>query len=130
LQRRHNRSLTISATPGATPPAAPTNLSATVGSNRLVTLRWTDASTNESGFYIEGAAKAKTLAFSRVGQVGANVTTYTFTETAGTWVYRVQGWNATGNVGLLHHHDNESGIGPVRTKTPKHGNTKYFGIPS
>ena len=37
------KSLTITASAPA-PPAAPTNLTATAGSNRLVTLRWTDAS--------------------------------------------------------------------------------------
>ncbi len=61
------KSLTITASAPA-PPAAPTNLTATAGANRLVTLRWTDASSNETGFSIERAVKAKTLSFTALGQ--------------------------------------------------------------
>ena len=49
-----------------------------------------------SGFHVERAAKAKNLQFSRIATVGANVRTYSRTETAGTWVYRVQAYNAVG----------------------------------
>ena len=90
------KSLTITASAPALP-AAPTNLTATAGANRLVTLRWTDASSNETGFSIERAVKAKTLSFTAVGTVGANVTTFSQTVTAGQWVYRVRAFNANGN---------------------------------
>jgi PKD repeat protein len=86
----------ITVNSGATAPAAPSNLTASVGSNRLVTLTWTDNSSNETGFYVERAAKAKTLQFSRIATVGANVKTYSGTETSGQWVYRVQAYNAVG----------------------------------
>jgi hypothetical protein len=86
----------ITVNPGATAPAAPSNLTASVGSNRLVTLSWTDNSSNETGFYVERAAKAKTLQFSRIATVGANVKMYSGTETSGQWVYRVQAYNAVG----------------------------------
>jgi PKD repeat protein len=90
------KSLTITASAPA-PPAAPTNLTATAGANRLVSLRWTEASSNETGFAIERAVKAKTLSFAAVGSVGANVTTFSQTVTAGQWVYRVRAFNANGN---------------------------------
>jgi PKD repeat protein len=90
------KSLTIAAT-AAAPPAAPTNLTAAADANRLVTLRWTDASSNETGFSIERAVKARTLSFTAVGTVGANVTAFSQTVTAGQWVYRVRAFNANGN---------------------------------
>jgi PKD repeat protein len=86
----------ITVNPGATAPAAPSNLSGSAGSNRLVTLNWTDNSSNETGFYVERSAKSKNLQFSRVATVGANVKTYSQTETSGQWVYRVQAYNAMG----------------------------------
>jgi len=85
----------VSVTPAPAPPAAPTNLTASA-SSRTVTLRWTDASSNEGGFYVERATKVKNPTFARVGQVGANVTTFVQTVTADTWLYRVQAFNANG----------------------------------
>jgi PKD repeat protein len=92
----NSTTLSIVVAAGPTPPAAPANLSASVGSGRVVTLNWSDSASNETGFYVERAAKAKTLQFSRIATVGADVKTYTRTETAGTWVYRVQSFNAVG----------------------------------
>ncbi|HEX7797193.1 MAG TPA: PKD domain-containing protein, partial [Vicinamibacterales bacterium] len=89
----------VTVNPGATPPAAPSDLTASVGSNRLLTLNWTDNSSNETGFYVERALKAKTLLFSRIATVGTNVKTYSQTETSGQWVYRVQAYNAVGTSG-------------------------------
>ena len=67
-----------------------------MGANRLVTLDWTDNSSNEQGFYVERAAKGKNLQFARIATVGVNVRTYSQTETSGQWVYRVQAYNAVG----------------------------------
>ena len=89
----------ITVTPGATAPAAPSNLSGSVDPDRLVTLNWTDNSSNETGFYVERAAKARNLQFSRIATVGANVKTYSQTETSGQWVYRVQAYNGVGTSG-------------------------------
>jgi hypothetical protein len=61
-----------------------------------VTLTWRDNSSNETGFHVERAVKAKTLQFSRIATLGANVTSYARTETADTWVYRVQAYNSVG----------------------------------
>jgi len=88
--------LAITVNPGATSPAAPSNLSGSAGSNQLVTLNWIDNSSNETGFYVERAAKAKSLQFSRIASVGSNVKTYSQTATSGQWVYRVQAYNAVG----------------------------------
>jgi PKD repeat protein len=84
--------ITVIAAPAA--PSAPTNLSASVGAGRVVTLRWTDTSNNEAAFSVERAPKAKTLVFAIVG---ANVTTWQQTVSAGQWVFRVQASNAIGN---------------------------------
>ena len=88
-------SITVNAAPAA--PSAPTNLSASVGAGRVVTLRWTDTSTNETAFTIERAPKARTLVFAAVGSVGANTTTWQQTVAAGQWVFRVRASNAIGN---------------------------------
>ena len=91
--------LSIVVNPGATAPAAPSNLIASNGSGRIVMLKWSDNASNETGFYVERAAKAKSLQFSRIATAGANVTTYSQTESAGTWVYRVQSFNGVGTSG-------------------------------
>src|SRR5579862_189852 len=76
---------------------APGKLTASV-SHYTVTLHWTDQSSNETGFYIE-RAPIHTAKFARVGQVGANVTTFSQTVAAGMSIYRVQAFNrATGQV--------------------------------
>jgi hypothetical protein len=90
------KTVAISVTAGATPPAAPSNLSGSSPSKGSVTLAWNDNSSNETGFYVERAAKAKTLSFTRIATVGANVRTLTRTESSGQWVYRVQAYNSTG----------------------------------
>ena len=79
-----------------TAPAAPANLTATAGNARAVTLAWIDNASDETGVYLERAAKTKTLVFSRFANAGANTTRYTFTEQSGTWVYRAQTYNAAG----------------------------------
>ena len=90
--RRHSaESLTITAT--ALTVAAPSGLTATA-SRTTVTLRWTDNSSNEGGFYVERAPKGST-AFARVGQTGANATTFSQTVARGQYVYRVQAFNGT-----------------------------------
>jgi PKD repeat protein len=72
---------------------APGSLTASAASGR-VTLRWTDASTNETGFHVE-RTPFKQNAWTRVGTVGANVTTFSETASRGTYDYRVQAFNGT-----------------------------------
>lgn len=89
--------VTIGVAPGATAPAAPSGLSASAGAGRVVTLSWIDNASNETGFYVERAAKTKTLQFSRIATLdGVNVRSYALGEASGTWVYRVQAFNSVG----------------------------------
>lgn len=99
LNATATKSMTITVAPGATPPAAPSNLSGSV-KGTTVTLQWTDNASNETGFYLERAAKAKTLQFSRIETLGSNVVTWSLGQPSGQWVYRVQAYNATGTSGF------------------------------
>ena len=80
------------------PPAAPSGLHATTVTSSEVDLAWTDASTNEDGFKIERKTGAGG-AWSQIGTVGANVTTYQDTGLAEgtTYFYRVRAYNDIGN---------------------------------
>jgi PKD repeat protein len=90
--------VTINVTPPSTTVNAPSNLTASV-SGKTVTLRWTDKSTNEDGFYVErGQTVKKTTTFTRVGTFGPNTTTFVQTVTSGTWLYRVQAFRTGGTV--------------------------------
>jgi PKD repeat protein len=72
---------------------APSHLAA---SNRIagqITLNWRESSSNLQGFYIE-RAPGGTTNFARVGQVGANQTSFTDKVAHGqTYLYRVQAFN-------------------------------------
>lgn len=65
---------------------------------------WTDNSSNETGFKIESRSTVDGVsytAWTQVGTVGANVKTYTYTQTKGscsqTRQFRVRAYNATEN---------------------------------
>jgi C1A family cysteine protease/PKD repeat protein len=74
---------------------APSSLTATA-SGKIVTLRWKDNASNETGCYVERAPKGgKASTYSRVATLAANATTYSETVTAGSYYYRVQAVNAT-----------------------------------
>jgi len=74
---------------------APSNLTARSPSRGRVSLSWRDNSSNEGGFYVERAPSGST-SFVRVGQVGANRTSYSESATRGmTYLYRVQAFNLT-----------------------------------
>jgi tripartite motif-containing protein 71 len=80
-----------------TPPAAPSNLTASGVSSTQVTLNWQDNSINERAFRVQ--RKLGTGTWGLAKRVGANVTTYTDTGLAsGTnYSYRVQAVNAAGS---------------------------------
>jgi hypothetical protein len=61
-----------------------------------VTLKWTDASTYQTGFYIERALSGGS--FVRVGTVAGNVKTFTDTVSRATYLYRVQAYNTTNGI--------------------------------
>ena len=81
----------ISAT--GNPLVAPTNLSGSA-SRGSVTLKWTDDSTYQTGFYIERAPSGTTN-FARVGNVAGSVKTFTNAVTKGTYLFRVQAYNGS-----------------------------------
>lgn len=88
-----NVTVTASADPNVI--NAPSALSASAPRKGSVTLNWSDNSGNESGFYIERAPSAGG-AFARVGQVAANVRTFSQSGVAaGTYLYRVQAFSTT-----------------------------------
>ena len=71
---------------------APSGLTGKAGRG-AVTLQWVDNSGNEAGFYIERAPSGTTN-FARAGTVGANSKTFTNMASRGTYLYRVQAFNA------------------------------------
>jgi PKD repeat protein len=71
---------------------APSALTA-AGGNGKATLQWTDNASNETGFYIERAPSGGS-SFIRVGSVGTNVKTFVDSVNRGTYLYRVQAFNA------------------------------------
>jgi FtsP/CotA-like multicopper oxidase with cupredoxin domain len=81
--------------PPSTPPAAPTGLSASAFSSTAIDLSWTDNSGDESTFTIE---RFDGGAFSEIGTVGANVTSYQDTGliASTTHQYRVGAENNAG----------------------------------
>ncbi|MGB7924149.1 MAG: Ig-like domain-containing protein [Pyrinomonadaceae bacterium] len=78
-------------------PNAPTGLVGSSPSQRLVTLRWVDRSTNEERFSVERSTNA-TTGFAQIGTTGAGVITYR--DTTGmrgvTYFYRVRAVNSIG----------------------------------
>jgi serine protease len=72
---------------------APTSLTGAAGRGS-VTLKWTNNSTNQTGIYIERAPSG-TTSFVRVGTAGATATSFTNSVSKGTYLYRVQAFNAT-----------------------------------
>jgi hypothetical protein len=91
-----NASATTMALPTA-PPAAPTGLVAAALDGTQITLTWSDASTDETGFVLERQTGGG--AFAALTTLGANVTTYTDAGlTASTqYAYRVRATNAAGD---------------------------------
>jgi hypothetical protein len=85
------QSISVASAPPAI--AAPTGLTGS-GSRGRASLSWIDNSTNETGFYIERAPSGTTN-YSRVGQVAANVRTFSQNVARGTYLYRVQAFNST-----------------------------------
>ncbi len=93
LGAKSTAQVAITVSPDPTLVAAPSGLTGSAGRGS-VTLKWTDNSNNETGFYIERAPSGST-AFVRVGTVGANVNTFTNTGLArATYLFRVQAFNA------------------------------------
>jgi carboxypeptidase T len=81
-----------------TPPAAPTNLTATAASSSQINLSWGDSDSSEQGFKIERCTGVGCSIFAQLAMVGANVTSYANTGlgAATSYSYRVRAYNAAG----------------------------------
>jgi phosphodiesterase/alkaline phosphatase D-like protein len=88
----------ISATTLSPPPAAPSNLTATVASTNQINLKWQDNSGDESGFKIERKTGASGT-YAQIATTNANIATYSNTGllSSTTYYYRVRAYNAGGN---------------------------------
>jgi hypothetical protein len=83
----------------ATPPAAPSGLTATAASTTRINLTWTDASSNETGFKIERCTGSTCTNFAQITTVGMDVTSYSNTGLSKntTYRYRVRATNSGGD---------------------------------
>jgi hypothetical protein len=90
-------SVTITVTSGGTVPAAPSGLVVTV-SGTTVTVRWTDNSSNETGFTVRRQQRVGSTWTNEtvISTTGANVTQITNAPGSGRWRYSVRAFNATG----------------------------------
>jgi fibronectin type 3 domain-containing protein len=85
-------------TPAATPPAAPSGLSATANSGSQITLNWTDNANNETGFKLERSPNGSS-AWTQIATPATNATSFVDTGlSAGTAsFYRIRATNAAGD---------------------------------
>ncbi len=83
----------------ATPPAAPSSLTATASGTSTINLTWTDNSSDETGFKLERKTGSGGTYAEIAGSIAANATSYSNTGlTAGTtYYYRLRSYNAAGN---------------------------------
>ncbi len=81
----------------AQPPAAPVNFLFQSNAHLRISVKWTDASSNETGFEIQRKTGSLGV-WSTIGSAGANITVYDdLTVTPGlTYVYRARSVNAAG----------------------------------
>ena len=95
-----NTASATTSAPPPVPPTAPTGLSATAASASQINLKWTDASSNETGFKVERSSSA-TGTFTAIATLAAGVTTYSNTglTASTTYYYRVCATGAAGNSG-------------------------------
>jgi hypothetical protein len=84
-------------TPPPSPPSVPDGLVANAISTSRIDLSWTN-STNEDGFDVERCIGSACTSFAKIGQVGADVLTYSDTTVSAstTYRYRVRAFNTGG----------------------------------
>jgi hypothetical protein len=78
-------------------PEAPTDLSASVLAETSISLKWTDNSQRESGYFVERAA-SEAGPFTQIAKLAKDATTYTDSgiPSGGTYHYRVRAFNSGG----------------------------------
>jgi hypothetical protein len=78
-------------------PVAPSNLTAVAMSSSQIDLRWSEVSSNETGFTIEQSSDG--ITFTQINTVGANTTAYSDTGLRfnKTYYYRVRAFNSGGS---------------------------------
>lgn len=81
--------LLIPAAALAAPPAAPSNLTATVQSESQLTLAWSDNSSDETAFEIQYRAGTSGN-FTSISNIAANLTSQVLTGTSGGFIYQFQ----------------------------------------
>ncbi len=88
----------LSGSPTPTPPAAPSNLTATVQSATSVLLNWSDNSSDETGFVVEYSTSGTFTTIVNTISVGSNVTSQAVSglTTNTTYYFRVRAVNAVG----------------------------------
>jgi poly(hydroxyalkanoate) depolymerase family esterase len=81
-----------------TPPAAPSNLTATASSSSQINLSWSDNASDETGYVVERSTSSGS-GFVSVATLGANVTSFSNTGLAAstTYFYRVRASNGAGS---------------------------------
>jgi hypothetical protein len=93
-------SVTLTVQNTVTPPAAPSNTTATNIGGGTARINWSDNSSNETGFQLQ---RQRWFGFfwsqtTTLGPTGANVTTFNNTPgSSGTYRYRVRAFNSAGN---------------------------------
>lgn len=79
-------------------PLPPSGLSATTTTSSSINLSWTDNSLDELGYKIERST-SQSSGFSQIGEVNANITTYTATDLSPstTYYFRVKAYSLNGD---------------------------------
>lgn len=87
---------------GPNPPGVPQNPNVTNLTSNSVTINWTDADDQETGFVIERKGTGSQAVWSTVGTVGANVTSFTNSGLGPStgYYFRVAAFNADGSSGF------------------------------
>jgi hypothetical protein len=99
--------------------ADPTGLAATAVSSTQVNLSWTDNSGNETNYLVERSSDGGAT-WTNLATLGANATSYadTSVNSASTYSYRVQAYNATANSGYSNTATASTPTPPVATTVP------------
>jgi hypothetical protein len=86
----------------ATPPIAPSGLSATATSSNSIDLSWTDNASNENNFVVQRSTTSGS-GFATIATLGTNTTSYadaTGLSASTTYYYRVYATNSAGDSGF------------------------------